>query len=101
VTAASATRVGAPGQDPDSLCDMSQHDAPPNPIRHIEPPEQTLIMDAGTGQQLLWIDGPVTLPVGAIIELAYPQTNGVVTTVRLQGAGAGTRPVIVLDVTLV
>ena len=80
---------------------MTEHDDVVNPVRHLEPPEQTLIMDAGSGQQLVWIDGPVTLPVGAIIELAFPQTNGVVTAVRLQGAGAGTRPVIVLDVTLV
>jgi hypothetical protein len=47
------------------------------------------------------VDGVVALPVGARIELADPKADAVVTGIRLWGAGAGSRPLLVLDVMLV
>ena len=67
-------------------------------------PTQTLVMDAGSGRQLLRIDGLVTLPVGSRIQLGTitnpPVSDGIVTGVRLWGAAPPGRPLLVLDVML-
>ena len=48
-------------------------------------PARTLVMDAGSGRQMLWIDGLVTLPVGSRIQLMEPRSDAIVTAVRLRG----------------
>jgi hypothetical protein len=78
-------------------------DEPPE-VPHAPAPAQTLIMDAGSQRQLLWIDGLVPLPVGARVELNRPHravaVDGVVTSVRLWGAEGGSST-LVLDVMLI
>jgi hypothetical protein len=60
-------------------------------------PAQTVLI-AGDGSVVLWIDGILLLPVGAVIELAGRGATAVVTQVRLQGAAPGVTPLLVLDV---
>jgi len=73
----------------------------PAEVPHAKAPDRTLVMDAGSHRQLLWIDGVVILPVGARIELADPKADAVVIGIRLWGAGGGSHPLLVLDVMLV
>ncbi len=61
-------------------------------------------MEAGQGgRQLLWLDGFVPLPVGAVIELARrggdPAANAEVVGIRLSAAES-VDPLLVLDVVL-
>ncbi|HZS41960.1 MAG TPA: hypothetical protein VFF06_34255 [Polyangia bacterium] len=56
---------------------------------------QTLVFDLGKNQQVMWIDGVVTLPVGSVIELTNPNVNAVVERVRLL---AGIPVCVCLDV---
>jgi hypothetical protein len=59
---------------------------------------RTLIMDAVTQHQVMWIDGVVSLPVGAVIQLGPPNVDAPVVAVRLQ-AGKNTRSaLLVLEV---
>jgi hypothetical protein len=62
-------------------------------------PDRTLVREDG-GRLLLRIDGVLSLPVGARIELAEPRADGVVTRVRLAAARPGMTPTLVLDVKL-
>lgn len=79
---------------------MTDDNGGPIPVPHIPAPAQTLVMETISKRQLLWIDGLVMLPVGARIELAEPRADGLVTSVRLWGAGPEGSPVLVLDVSL-
>lgn len=86
---------------------MTQTDDPV-PVPRISLPAQTLIRDAGSGRQLLWIDGYMPLPVGARVQLgrqrdaAPPPSDGVVTGVRVWGAAPpGSTATLVLEVMLV
>jgi hypothetical protein len=47
---------------------------------------------------VLWIDGVLPLPAGAVIELAGGNATAAVTQVRLRGAAPGLTPLLVLDV---
>jgi hypothetical protein len=58
-------------------------------------------MDAGSGTQLLWIDGLVTLPAAARIQLMEPRSDAVVTAVRLWSAADRKASTLVLEVMLV
>jgi len=60
-------------------------------------PAQTALI-AGDGSVVLWIDGVLLLPAGAVIELAGSNATAVVTQVRLRGAAPGVTPLLVLDV---
>jgi len=66
-------------------------------------PSLTKILDAGTGRELLEIDGMLPLPVGARIELGSamdpPAQDAIVTRVRLWGA-ASRSSTLVLEVML-
>lgn len=44
---------------------------------------RTLFMDKKRGQQIMWVDGYLSLPVGAIVELAEPVADTTVVGVRL------------------
>jgi len=83
------------------------NDAEPSGTPHIPMPAQTLVMDAGRGRQLLWIDGCMPLPVGARIQLGKhgdpePPSDAVVTGIRLWGAAPpGESATLVLDVMLI
>jgi hypothetical protein len=70
-------------------------DEGPAGVPQARVPERTLVIDAGSGRLLLQIDGMVTLPVGARVELAEPRSDAIVTGIRLRGT------VLVLDVMLV
>jgi hypothetical protein len=67
-------------------------------------PRVTLIMEAESQRQLLWIDGYMPLPVGARIQLGKfgdpePPSDAIVTGVRLWGAASpGNSATLVLDV---
>ncbi len=63
-------------------------------------PAETLVMDAGTQRQLLWIGGCLPLPVGTRIELAESRADAEVTRVRLWGADSR-KPTLVLEVMLI
>lgn len=59
---------------------------------------RTLVFDRERQRQVMWIEGVVPLPVGAVIELASPNVNAEVVGVRLI-AGTATIPATVcLDV---
>lgn len=64
-------------------------------------------MDAGSGRQLLWIEGYMPLPVGARVQLgshedvANPLSDGVVTGIRVWGAAPPGNGTLVLEVMLV
>jgi hypothetical protein len=80
----------------------------PAPVPQIPMPARTLIIDVGSGQQLLWIDGYMPLPVGARVQLGGqsdtdpPPSDGEVTGIRVWGAGpSGTAATLVLEVMLV
>lgn len=60
-------------------------------------PAQTVLI-AGDGTVVLWIDGVLLLPVGAVIELAGGTATATVMQVRLRGAAPGVTPLLVLDV---
>ena len=60
-------------------------------------PAQTVLL-ADDGSVVLWIDGVLLLPVGAVIELAGGTASATVTQVRLRGATPGATPLLVLDV---
>jgi hypothetical protein len=74
---------------------MSSDDDAPVEVPRIPMPAQTLIMDAGTRRDLLWVDGYMPLPVGARVQLggqgdtSPPPADGVVTGVRVWGTAAG------------
>jgi hypothetical protein len=63
-------------------------------------PAQTVLI-ADDGSVVLWIDGVLLLPVGAVIELTGGTASATVTQVRLRGAAPGATPLLVLDVNLV
>ncbi len=78
---------------------MNNKDEMPEPPR-VAMPAETLVMDAGTHRQLLWIDGCLLLPVGARLELAEPRADAEMTRVRLWGADSG-KSTLVIDVMLI
>lgn len=78
---------------------MTNDNEPPE-VRRVPMPAETLVMDAGTNRQLLWIDGFMPLPVGTRIELMEPRSDAEVTGTRLWGANSG-KSTLVLDVMLV
>jgi hypothetical protein len=79
---------------------MTDDDAPPG-VPVAKAPARTLVMDAGSGRQLLWIDGLVTLPVAARIQLMEPRADAMVTAVRLWSAADAKASTLVLEVMLV
>jgi len=44
---------------------------------------RTLLFDVNSHQQVMWLEGVVNLPVGAVVELAYPNEDATVVGVRL------------------
>lgn len=78
----------------------------PAAVPHVPAPTQTLVLEAGRGgRQLLWIDGPLVLPVGSRIEFTRAETldgataDAEVVDVRLIAANA--IPTLVLEVMLI
>lgn len=73
-------------------------------VPRIPMPTVTLIMEAGSQRQLLWIDGYMPLPIGARVQLGKfgdrePPSDAIVTAVRLWGAAPpGNSATLVLDV---
>lgn len=45
--------------------------------------QRTLVFDSDTDEQIMWIKGVVTLPIGSTIELRNPNLNATVVRVRL------------------
>lgn len=70
------------------------------PLRTLH--QQTLVHDRSTARNVLWIDGVVTLPVGAVVELHDPETvtnvNAPVVGIRLLAAAGNHGPQVCLDV---
>lgn len=62
----------------------------------------TIVHDKTIGRNVLWIDGVVTLPVGAVVELHDPETltnaNAPVIGVRLLCAAGSIGPQVCIDV---
>jgi len=68
---------------------MSEDEREPE-VPRIAMPNVTLIMEAGSQRQLLWIDGYMPLPVGARVQLGKfadrePPSDAIVTGIRLWG----------------
>ena len=59
---------------------------------------RTLIFDAVTQNAVMWIDGVVLLPVGALVQLGPPNVDAPVTSVRLQAGTKTGSALVVLDV---
>jgi hypothetical protein len=74
-------------------------DAERGDVPQVMMPEQTLVMDKER-RQLLVVEGVLSLPLGARIELAEPQVDAVVEAVRLWDTRRGGTPTLVLDVRL-
>ncbi len=45
--------------------------------------KRTLVFDSDTDEQIMWIEGVVTPPIGSTIELKNPNLNATVVRVRL------------------
>jgi hypothetical protein len=73
-------------------------------VPRIPMPNVTLVMEAGSQRQLLWVDGYMPLPVGTRVQLGKhgdteSPSDAIVTGIRLWGATLpGNTATLVLDV---
>ena len=65
--------------------------------RHPYTRARTLINNLAESRQIAWIDPPIWIPEGSVIELGPPNRDAIVIGVRLQ-LGPGDDAVILVDV---
>jgi hypothetical protein len=65
--------------------------------RHPYTRARTLINNLAESRQIAWIDAPIWIPEGSVIELGPPNRDAIVIGVRLQ-LGPGDDAVILVDV---
>ena len=59
---------------------------------------RTLIFDVVTQKAVMWIDGVVSVPIGALVQLGPPNVDAPVVSVRLQAGKETGSALVVLDV---